>query len=367
MRKNKYTFFINDKYDFINKLTTIFSVFPPSYNDFKYKLNLKELNSFAYLIWENFSYYYNSSLRLKNNESIRITSYIGYEDGYWQRDYFKSYNEIVDSNNDIVEWKKINGRKIQNSQVKIIAKIHDEFGKKRQTTENPDMTTPSTSGMTQSNLNEELPKLLTIAVNKALATESKPSTSGTSSVLNKIDNYLDEKGAQQDKNSNEFEESILPSIISEIDKYLESPEGEWALLKNEIEKNFNRRERIEAGLKNEINNYFHNRQSVSTSLRDTINQYFSSKEIANKSLWKKMYKNMKKPFKTIKELISRVSQEYEPMSCSQEYFCQHEDIEIEDDITPLLPVRDNFILKFIILAIISDILGTRTLKDLNLL
>ncbi|WFG96226.1 hypothetical protein M1771_09060 [Spiroplasma citri] len=96
--------------------------------------------------------------------------------------------------------KKINGRKIQNSQVKIIAKIHDEFRKKRQTTENPDMTTPSTSGMTQSNLNEELPKLLTIAVNKTLATESKPSTSGTSSVLNKIDNYLDEKGAQQEKN-----------------------------------------------------------------------------------------------------------------------------------------------------------------------
>nr|CAK99728.1 hypothetical protein SPICI19_078 [Spiroplasma citri] len=151
------------------------------------------------------------------------------------------------------------------------------------------------------------------------------------------------------KKSNEFEESILPLIISEIDKYLESPEGEWALLKNEI------------------NNYFHNRQSVSTSLRDTINQYFSSKEIANKSVWKKMYKNMKKPFKTIKELISRVSQEYEPMSCSQEYFRQHEDIEIEDDITPLLPVRDNFILKFIILVIISDILGTRTLKDLNLL
>lgn len=80
-----------------------------------------------------------------------------------------------------------------------------------------------------------------------------------------------------------------------------------------------------------------------------------------------MYKNMKKPFKTIKELISRTNQEYESMSCSQEYFRQYEEIEIEDDITPLLPVRNNFILKFIILAIIGDILGARVLKDLNLI
>lgn len=77
---------------------------------------------------------------------------------------------------------------------------------------------------------------------------------------------------------------------------------------------------------------------------------------------------MKKPFKTIKELISRtIKKEYESMSCSQEYFRQHEDIEIEDDVTPFLPVRNNFILKFIILAIIGDILGARTLKDLNLI
>ncbi|WP_348735965.1 hypothetical protein [Spiroplasma endosymbiont of Ammophila pubescens] len=100
-------FFSNGKYDFISKLTNLLSVFPPVYNDTKYKLNLKELNSFADLIWENFSYYYNSSLKLKNNESIRITSYIGYKGGFWQRDYFEYYNEIVDSNNDIVEWKKL--------------------------------------------------------------------------------------------------------------------------------------------------------------------------------------------------------------------------------------------------------------------
>jgi len=167
-------FFVNGKYDFISKLTILLSVFPPAYNDTKYKLNLKELNSFVYLIWENFSYYYNSSLKLKNNESIRITSYIGYKGGFWQRDYFEYYNEIVDSNNDIVEWKKINGRKIQNSQVKIIAKIHDEFRKKRQTTEHPDMTTPSTSGMTQSSLDKKLTKVLTMTINKSLGAEQRP-------------------------------------------------------------------------------------------------------------------------------------------------------------------------------------------------
>ncbi|WP_400249088.1 hypothetical protein [Spiroplasma sp. ald] len=100
-------FFSNGKYDFISKLINLLSIFPPAYNDIKYKLNLKELNSFADLIWENFSYYYNSSLKLKNNESIRITSYIGYKGGFWQRDYFEYYNEIVDNNNDIVEWKKL--------------------------------------------------------------------------------------------------------------------------------------------------------------------------------------------------------------------------------------------------------------------
>ncbi|WP_348735966.1 hypothetical protein [Spiroplasma endosymbiont of Ammophila pubescens] len=70
-------------------------------------------------------------------------------------------------------------------------KIHDEFWKKRQTTEYPDMTTPSTSGMTQSNLDEKLAKVLTMTINKSLSAEQRPSTSGTSSILNKIDNYLD--------------------------------------------------------------------------------------------------------------------------------------------------------------------------------
>ncbi|WP_338991325.1 hypothetical protein [Spiroplasma endosymbiont of Seladonia tumulorum] len=179
-----------------------------------------------------------------------------------------------------------NGRKIQNSQVKIIAKIHDEFRKKRQTTEHPDMTTPSTSGMTQSNLDEKLAKVLTMTINKSLGAEQRPSTSGTSSILNKIDNYLDETETQEDKGSNELEDSMLPLIISEIDKYFESSEGELVLLKNEINKNFDKRERIEAGLKNEIDNYFRNRWSVSDSLRDKINQYFSDKEIQSKSIWK---------------------------------------------------------------------------------
>ncbi len=160
---------------------------------------------------------------------------------------------------------------------------------------------------------------------------------------------------------------MLPLIISEIDKYFESSEGEWVLLKNKINKNFDRRESIETGLKNEIDNYFRNIGSVSTSLRDKINQYFSDKEIQSKSIWKKIYKNMKKTFKTIKELISRTNQEYKSISCNQEYFRQHEDIEIEYDITSLLPVRNNFILKFIILAIIGDISGARVLKDLNLI
>ncbi|WP_245938389.1 hypothetical protein [Spiroplasma phoeniceum] len=54
---------------------------------------------------------------------------------------------------------------------------------------------------------------------------------------------------------------------------------------------------------------------------------------------------MKKPLKTIKELISRTNQEYESMICSQEYFRQYEEIEIEDDITQLLPVRNKFYFK----------------------
>ncbi|AXF96893.1 hypothetical protein [Spiroplasma phoeniceum] len=63
----------------------------------------------------------------------------------------------------------------------------------------PDMTTPSTSVMTQSNLDEKLAKVLTMTINKSLGAEQRPSTSGTSSILNKIDNYLDETETQEDK------------------------------------------------------------------------------------------------------------------------------------------------------------------------
>ncbi|WP_353486913.1 hypothetical protein [Spiroplasma phoeniceum] len=136
-----------------------------------------------------------------------------------------------------------------------------------------------------------------MTINKSLGAEQRPSKSGTSSILNKIDNYLDETETQEDKGSNELEDSILPLIISEIDKYFESSEGEWVLLKNEINKNFDRRERIEAGLKNEIDNYFRNRGSVSASLRDKINQYFSDKEIQSKSIWKKCIKIWKNHLK----------------------------------------------------------------------
>lgn len=141
------------------------------------------------------------------------------------------------------------------------------------------MTTPSTSGMTQSNLDEKLAKVLTMTMNKSLGAEQRPSTSGSSSILNKIDNYLDETETQEDKCSNELEDSILSLIISEIDKYFESSEGEWVLLKNEI------------------NNYFRNRGSVSASLRDKINQYFSDKEIQSKSIWKKCIKIWKNHLK----------------------------------------------------------------------
>ncbi|MFU0252302.1 hypothetical protein [Spiroplasma sp. Moj] len=66
--------------------------------------------------------------------------------------------------------------------------------------------------MTQSNLDEKLAKVLTMTINKSLGAEQRPSTSRTSSILNKIDNYLDETETQEDKGSNELEDSILPLI-----------------------------------------------------------------------------------------------------------------------------------------------------------
>ncbi len=51
-------FLFKDKNILIEKLTLLFSKSPTSYNS--YKLNEEDIKSFAYLIWENFSSYYNS-------------------------------------------------------------------------------------------------------------------------------------------------------------------------------------------------------------------------------------------------------------------------------------------------------------------
>ncbi len=70
------------------------------------------------------------------NESIRIISYSGYPEGYWTNNDFESYNEIVNQNNDTIDWQTFNNRNEENKFNKEF-KHNDEFKKiikKRQTT-----------------------------------------------------------------------------------------------------------------------------------------------------------------------------------------------------------------------------------------
>ncbi len=66
--KIKILFFVTkQKGLFVRELTKLFLKFPPSYGDYSYKLNEEKIKSFAYLIWNNFSYYYNLSWNLRIN------------------------------------------------------------------------------------------------------------------------------------------------------------------------------------------------------------------------------------------------------------------------------------------------------------
>ncbi|WP_339048321.1 hypothetical protein [Spiroplasma endosymbiont of Colias croceus] len=116
-------FLIEDKDIFLEKLTNLFETFPSAYN-ITYKLNEEEIKSFVYLIWNNFSNYYDISKKLENNESIRITSYTGYPEGYWSAENFNEYNEITNKNNDVIDWTTFNNRTKDKKETKLFK--HDQ-------------------------------------------------------------------------------------------------------------------------------------------------------------------------------------------------------------------------------------------------
>ncbi|GAA6238766.1 MAG: hypothetical protein SPLM_08810 [Spiroplasma phoeniceum] len=109
-------FSTKDKENFIEEIKNLFITFSSSYNDNNYKLNEEELRSFAYIIWNHFSYYYDLFWNLKIDESIRIISFTNIPKGYWYESNPNLYNHIVNKNNDIVDWETFNNRKIENKQ-----------------------------------------------------------------------------------------------------------------------------------------------------------------------------------------------------------------------------------------------------------
>lgn len=118
---------------FIEKLIHLFKTFPPSYNDYNYQLNEEEMKSFAYLIWKNFSYYYDFFKKLENSETVRITSYTNYPQGYWTSKNFYDYNEIVDKNNDVINWQTFNYRreKIMKKENNWTSQHNDKVNRKK--------------------------------------------------------------------------------------------------------------------------------------------------------------------------------------------------------------------------------------------
>jgi len=57
-----------------------------------------DISSLAYLIWEHFSYYYNLTWDLGVNQAIEITSYSGYDHGYWDYADPSRKNRVVGEN-----------------------------------------------------------------------------------------------------------------------------------------------------------------------------------------------------------------------------------------------------------------------------
>ncbi|AXF97183.1 hypothetical protein [Spiroplasma phoeniceum] len=124
-------FSTKDKENFIEEIKNLFITFSPSYNDNNYKLNEEELKSFAYIIWNHFSYYYDLFWNLKIDESIRIISFTNIPKGYWYESNPNLYNYIVNKNNDIVDWETFNNKKIENKQESLY--YYDEFKRRKRT------------------------------------------------------------------------------------------------------------------------------------------------------------------------------------------------------------------------------------------
>ncbi|WP_252320827.1 hypothetical protein [Spiroplasma endosymbiont of Lariophagus distinguendus] len=106
-------FLIKEKSIFIEKITELFKNF---WNRTSTKLEEEDLTSFSHLIWANANIYYDIFQKLEKNECIRINSYMGYPEGYWTTEKFNDYNEIVDKNNDVIDWTTFNDRN-QNQKV----------------------------------------------------------------------------------------------------------------------------------------------------------------------------------------------------------------------------------------------------------
>ncbi len=70
------------------------------------------------------------------NESIRIDSYTGYPQWYWLSDDFEYYNEIINQNDDTIDWQTFNNRNEENKFNKEF-KHNDEIKKIQTTTPEP--------------------------------------------------------------------------------------------------------------------------------------------------------------------------------------------------------------------------------------
>ncbi|MFU0252126.1 hypothetical protein BST80_002745, partial [Spiroplasma sp. Moj] len=92
-------FFLNLKEEFLFELTIKITFFAKEdHSGLGGSITDADISSLAYLIWEHFSYYYNLTWNLDVNQAIEITSYSGYDHGYWDTADPSRKNRVVGEN-----------------------------------------------------------------------------------------------------------------------------------------------------------------------------------------------------------------------------------------------------------------------------